>query len=528
MKRSPIKRLPRALQAAWRELRRPTQRASAYEGAGMHRLLMDWTARSRTADQEIKGSLRLLRARARDLARNNSSIKRYFRLLKNNTVGPKGIRLQARIRARNGELDATTNGRLEAAWSEWASGKVTLDGKLTLRRLEQLLLKTMACDGEAFVRIIRNHDGNRFRLALQPIDADLIDDRYNRKASPGVNEIRLGIEIDEVGKPVGYHISERAELSLMSFSSARYVVPADEVLHLYDPDRVNQTRGVTWLTAAMVPAHMLGAYEESEAVAARVAAAKMGFFTRKTDALGSDLSGEKTPAVMEANPGSMEFVADGYEFQPWSPDHPTSQFPSFVKQMLRKIASALDVFYNVLANDAEGVTYSTMRSFGLVERDDWREIQQDFIELWRAPLYEEWLRMALLASAVQLPTRNAADYMTVKHRARGWSWIDPEKEAKAAVIAIENGLGTRTAFLAERGEDLEDVFAELAEEKALAKHYGISISAELPPEELVPKKDEEEEPETDRAGGNGTADAEAQVVLGRASASGTADRQHVT
>ena len=513
---SPIKRISFAFRAAWYQLTKPSKRSGSYEGAGQHRLLMDWIAQSRTPDQEIQGSIRLLRARARELARNNSSIKRYFRLLKNNTIGPKGIRLQARITDQSGNLNKKVNTELEAAWSEWANGKVTLDGRLTLRRLEQLLLKTVACDGEAFVRIIRASDRNRFRLVLQPIDADMISERFCRKASAGLNEIRLGIEVDATGTPVGYHVSEQASAGVMSYAAKRYFVPADEMLHLYDPDRVNQTRGVTWLTAAMVPAHMLGAYEESEAVAARVAAAKMGFFTRKADALGSDLSSEKTPAHMEANPGSMEFVADGYEFQAWSPDHPTSQFPAFVKQLLRRIASALDVFYNVLANDAEGVTYSTMRSFGLVERDDWKEIQQDWIELFRIPLYTEWIRMAQLAGAVKLPTRNPADYMAVKHRPRGWSWIDPEKEAKAAVIAIENGLGTRTAFLAERGEDIDDVFSELAEEQKKAAEYGISISAELPPEELEPKKDAEDETEDDRAGGNGADTAEVQAIIKRA------------
>jgi len=172
---------------------------------------------------------------------------------------------------------------------------------------------------------------------------------------------------------------------------------------------------------------------------------------------------------MEANPGTFEIVPDGYEFKAWEPEHPTAQFPAFIKQMLRKIASGFSVFYNVLANDAEGVSYSTMRSFALVERDDWRSIQQDFIDLWRRPLYSTWLGMALLTGALKLASRDPSRYMAVRHRPRGWQWIDPEKEAKAAVISIQNGLGTRTGFLAEKGEDLEDVFAELARERELAR-----------------------------------------------------------
>ena len=94
--------------------------------------------------------------------------------------------------------------------------------------------------------------------------------------------------------------------------------------------------------------------------------------------------------------------------------------------------------------------------------------------------------------------------MAVRHRPRGWQWIDPEKEAKAAVISIQNGLGTRTGFLAEKGEDLEDVFAELAREQELAKEYGIAISAPTT-QEAPAEQDDEEAPEDDaeKNGNNG-------------------------
>ncbi len=496
MKRRPFhQRLGRAFRLALAEL---TGRRSTFEGAGVNRLLLDWIAQARSADEEIRGELRLLRARARALARNNSYVKRYLRLLQNNVIGPMGIMLQAQVRA--GETtDTATNAAIEAAWNDWANSPVTLDGRLTLRRLEKLLLKTIAGDGETFVRLWRGPDVNRHGLACQPIDADLIDETFNRQRRPGQNEIRMGIEIDAVGRPVGYWVWNTASTSGVDLMRERYFVPAAEMLHLYDPDRVNQTRGVTWVHAVMVPAHMLNAYEESEAVAARIAASKMGFFEKQPDSGAGDLTTEKTPATMEANPGTFEIVPDGYGLKDWDPQHPTQQFPAFVKQMVRKIASGFSVFYNVLANDAEGVTYSTMRSFALVERDDWRAIQQDFIDMWRRPLYAAWLDAALLAGTLRLASRTAAPWMmAVRHRPRGWQWIDPEKEAKAAVLSIENGLGTRTGFLAEKGEDLEDVFAELAREQALATQYGLSVSggnSVAADDNTKPKPDPDEEPE---------------------------------
>ena len=481
MKKRPLhRRLGRALRLAWREIVSPGQR-SAFDGAGIHRLLLDWIAQARSADEEIRGDIRLLRARARELGRNNSYVKRYFRLLTNNVIGPMGIKLQAQVWAGE-EPDIRANAAIEVAWNDWASSPVTVDGKLTLRRFEKLVLKTMACDGEAFIRLWRGYEGNAYGLALQAIDADLIDETFTRPRRGSENEIRMGVEVDSLSRPVGYWVWNTTAFGV-DVMRERYFVPAGEMLHLYDPERVNQTRGVTWVHSVMVPAHMLNAYEESEAVAARIGASKMGLFEKRTDAVVGDLASEPKPATMEANPGTFDIVPDGYEFKTWEPEHPTAQFPSFIKQMLRKIASGFSVFYNVLANDAEGVSYSTMRSFALVERDDWRSIQQDFIDLWRRPLYSTWLGMALLTGALKLASRNASRYTAVRHRPRGWQWIDPEKEAKAAVISIQNGLGTRTGFLAEKGEDLEDVFAELARERELAQEYGISISGETPADE---------------------------------------------
>ena len=118
--------------------------------------------------------------------------------------------------------------------------------------------------------------------------------------------------------------------------------------------------------------------------------------------------------------------------------------------------------------------------------------------------------MSLLSGAISLGSRNPVQYLAVRHRPRGWDWIDPEKAAKGAILAIENGLGTRTSFLAERGEDVEDVFRELARENALAAEYGITIDGEAPADDLMTAEewtDKQAAEAEDGAGGGGNGDA---------------------
>src|ERR1700735_2011959 len=75
-----------------------TRSLTVFNGAMGGRLTMDWIASILSADQEIKGNMRLLRARARELSRNNPVAKSYLKLLVANVLGEKGIGYKAQVR----------------------------------------------------------------------------------------------------------------------------------------------------------------------------------------------------------------------------------------------------------------------------------------------------------------------------------------------------------------------------------------------------------------------------------------------
>jgi capsid protein len=60
-------------------------------------------------------------------------------------------------------------------------------------------------------------------------------------------------------------------------------------------------------------------------------------------------------------------------------------------------------------------------------------------------------------------------------RGRRWDWVDPRADTTANVEAVNNRLKSRTRVMEEEGEDIEEVFAELAAETELAKEYGIAL-----------------------------------------------------
>lgn len=452
---------------------------SVYSAAESTRLTADWPGTSLfPADDEMRWSISKIRSRARDLERNNPTIRNYLRILAVNVIGPKGVELEAKVRNNSGDLSKLINEKIEAGWDEW-SQSCTRDGKMALPVLSRLILKSVARDGEAFVRIWRGYEKNAYQFALELIDPVLIDINYSLRSDGTANSIHMGIEVDSDGRPVAYYVLDAPYSSLgIDNPLGRKRIPASDIIHLYDPDRMNQTRGVSWLASVMVPSKMLDGYTEAELVAARVGAAKMGFFQRKdgTDPGNLPEGTEDGSLTMEANPGAFGILPEGYEIADFNVDHPNAGFGAFVKTAMRFIASGLGVSYNALASDLEGVNYSSLRSGLLIERDMWRCYQEWWIGAFLRPVYREWLNVALLSGKLVLDSRDFRKFLDIEWIPRGWAWVDPLKDTQAGVDGVANGLISRQMLLAEQGIDIEDVLEQLSAEAKMADELGIDIS----------------------------------------------------
>ena len=479
--------------------RRPGRR-DIWKGTEVSRLTFDWMSPLVPADDEVRNGITRLRARARELSRNNPYVRQYLNLLKVNVIGPDGFKLQAQVRNNDGRLAKLYNDRIEAAWYDWCKAPTT-DGKLSCIDAQQLALATVAGDGEILVRMHRGPGvPNRYGLALELVDADLLDEAYFRAPGGGQPEIRMGVEVDAYGRPQAYHLWDGPAplLGLPYPERARIRVPADQIIHLYAPGRCNQTRGTSWLAPVMYSLNMLAGYAEAEITAARVGASSMGFFTRKDGDTGV-AAREDGNLGFDANPGSLAFAPEGYDFAPWDPHHPNNNYPAFIKAVLREIASGLGLSYNVLANDLEGVNYSSMRSGLLIERDLWRSLQRWWVAAFLDRVYTAWLEQALLSGGLVMDTRDPRKWRAARWAARGWPWVDPSKDVDATIQGIQTGLESRTDALAEQGKDLEDVLEQLAAEKELAAQYGVDIAgpaaagAAKPAAKAEPKDENEEE-----------------------------------
>lgn len=452
-----------------------------YEAADINRLTGDWTTTSRSADAELAGKIRIIRARSRDLAMNDDYGRRFLQLCKGGIVGPHGIGCQVRSRDPNGELDKAANAIIESGFKDWGRlGSCTVDGRLSWFDAQNLFVETLARDGEVLVRFVRGFRGNPYGFALQFIDPDHLDDTYNATL-PGGRQVRLGVEYDGSDRVLAYHVLNRHPHTLLHDAAVgreRTRYPADQMLHSFLTERSRQGRGIPWTAASLKRLKWLGLYESTELVAARVGASKMGFFIEPEDTNpGDDLEDDFTP-ISSAEPGTFDRLPEGTEFQSWDPEHPVAAFENFVLAVLRGASSGLGVSYTNLANDLRSVSYSSIRQGELNERDHWRGLQTFTIEHFAAPVFAAWLDMALINQALgALPFSKFAKFNAPVWRPRGWAWVDPLKESKANESAVKNGFKSMTDVVAESGRDIEEVFDQLAQEKNLADEYGLTLGA---------------------------------------------------
>jgi len=451
-----------------------------------NRLTADWPISVGQIDADLRGDLVAIRGRARELCKTNDYAEKYLRLLKQNVVGSEGFSLQVKsydtYTDKDGKkrrvLDEVANRIIEEEFWKWGDRKwCDIAGKMTFRQMQNVLIETVARDGEVLIKLVRNRKINDHNFSLQVIPADYLDHQQNEELSNG-NYIRMGIEFNPSGAVVAYYIIKAPKASEVwntTPTGEKERIPASDMIHLFYQKHPIQSRGYSWFAPSMWKMWQLGKFEEASVVNARVSAAKMGFFK---DGTGEGLEGEypeeNGELIDQVDPGQFSYIGNK-EFISFDPKFPTDQYASFTKSMLRAIASGMGVSYNTLCNDLEGVNYSSIRAGLLDERAFYKEIQGWLKEQFLNQVFAEWLRLMLLNPNIKLPAEKYEKFLNFIFVPRGWQWVDPYKDMQANRLAIEQGLRTRQQIIAEQGGDFLETMEALRYEQDIIKEYGINI-----------------------------------------------------
>lgn len=480
------------MRARWAHVRAAvTGRVSAakvavrYAGGEHSRIVSRWFTELADPNTELRLKLPELRGRSRDLVRDNGEAAGLLLDFESDIVGPKGALLQFRAKTAREKERAFLSARVEALWRSWGKrATCTLAGYEDWPALQRLMIRTVIVDGEFLARRVRD-PRLPYGYALQPIDADQLDETHNVSTDAQGVTITMGVETDRKGRPIAYHVFDRHP-TLVGRTRTR--VPADEILHVFKRLRVGQVRGVPWFAPALITWKLGDRYTEAELYQSMLAAAQGGFFVNKGEGVGIPLpkainketgKEEVVPIVMQAEPGTARILPDGYEFQPWQPTHPTANYVGFMKAVKRICARAFGRSYATLTGDLSDVNFSSMRTDRVRETDQNKLHQADIlVSQFCDEVLADFLSMQLMLGALGSVVETARELMGfVTWMCRKWPWIDPLKDAAALKLALEMRITSPQIACADTGVDFFEIIDQWAEAEAYALEKKVSMAA---------------------------------------------------
>ncbi|MES2569352.1 MAG: phage portal protein, partial [Verrucomicrobiota bacterium] len=268
----------------------------------------------------------------------------------------------------------------DAAYKEYFDeqcGRIDVTGRHRFRKLVEMAFRGMLRDGDSGFALVKKGG----EIKLQSIEAD----RIGKPNEPTNSERYIGgLTLNEWGAIESFRIYDRSRTS--QYVNPREVKPAN-FIHLVDPIRSDQYRGISFLQSALPHARHLYEWFKMEWQAGKYAASYAGFFSSKDPhaSKGSSAWNGKTPEgtpTMDAIMGKLVKLGEGESvtFAPGT-NRPTGSFMAFVQATVREIALGLDLPFGFIYNLAElgGVTarievMQTQRAINY-----WRELLMDLV-----------------------------------------------------------------------------------------------------------------------------------------------------
>lgn len=447
-----------------------------YDAAGHGRRLSGWRAPSSGPNVAIFGA-EVLRNRLRDAIRNEWAGRSYQRVWSVNLIGT-GIVPRPRTK------DLKLKARLRALWDGWTP-YADADGVLDFYGLQTIAVKTWLAGGECFVRLRprRLDDGLDVPLQVQVYEGDMVP--FIDRELPSGNRIRSGVEFDLIGRRVAYwmyrsHPGDREpDASLADLSR----VPADQILHVFEPERPGQIRGVIDFASVLAKLRSVGNFDDAVLTRQELANLFTAFIKRSPSSGGDPQIDPMTGRPYEhgfgadgpmasLEPGLTQELAPGEEVQFSSPPDAGANYADYMRQQHLGVAAGGGVPYEFATGDIKDVSDRVLRVLvnefhRHCEQRQWQII----IPQLCAKVRDAWARAALLAG--QIAADELRDARDVTWSPQGWAYMNPTQDVAARVQEIKSGLKARGQAIGERGEDPEDVDEARAEDAEREKRLGL-------------------------------------------------------
>lgn len=422
-----------------------------------------------------------LRNQARYLDANHDLAKGVLNALVNNVIGANGIGIEPQPRGYDGEIHDDLADSLLRLWKDWCK-EPECTGVEDWAGAQRLLARSWLRDGEVMAKDLTgnvpglNHMTS-VPFTLEMLEADMCPLIYDDPAK----RIVQGIQKNGWGRPINYFFYRQhpGDINLFSAKALDMVtVPADRVNHLATRDRIGQLRGVSVFAAVMTRLDDIKDYEESERIAAKIAAS-MAAFIRKGSPDMYEPQSDGQPRSMRFSPGMVfDDLAPGEEVGTIDTKRPNPQLIEYRKGQLRAVAAGTGANYSTIARDYDG-SYSSQRQELVEGWANYQVLTAEFIKSMAQPVWDTFVQTAVSRGLVNVPVE--VDMLSLNDAlfiGPSMPWIDPLKEIKG------QSEGERAAYIAgpeiirRRGGNPRDVLEQEARWRRKLADKGLISSAD--------------------------------------------------
>ncbi len=456
-----------------------------FEGASQAPRMSNFIGSSFGPNTAIHMGLRTLRGRSRQAIRNNPLAKGAQKIKTANMVGT-GIR--PRFNFKN---DPGLKSQVQETWED-SVPELDWNGTADFYGQQSIVSDAVFSDGEALAvfRPMSKYDDLAVPLQIQLLEADHLDLDYST-VLPNGNTVRMGIEYDKRGKRVAYHLHrDHPGEHFLNNDTGRQQLLASDVMHVFDPTRPGQQRGLPSSSSVLVKLHEIDLCVDAELVR-RKTTAMFGGFIKKMNELAQpavpQVGGTKRktsviPKSPALEPGTFPVLPPGWEVEFSQPRDVSGNYVAWMKQQLMDLAKGWGITYEQLTGDLSGVNYSSIRA-GLLEFRRAIEMEQakTIVFLFCRPVIQRWLDTAVVAGIFNIPNyleKKRRYYRAITWQPQPWPWVDPYKDMLGELLEARSGWLTHDQALTKRRTDPETHFNQLAEEQALIDSLGIILDSD--------------------------------------------------
>lgn len=447
-----------------------TRIKNRYDAGGQGRRMAGWNP-ARTSPNSAITQIPVIRERARDSTRNDWATAS---LVQKWTTTLVGIGITPRWK----QIKSASRKKAIVALFQQQSKVLDADGLLDYYGLTSLATRTWFDGGECFARRRRRFPdaGYPVPFQIQLLEGDMVPllDSTTQKGLPAGNEIKSGIEFDKRGQRVAYWVfKNHPGDKFISYGGEELVrVAASEMIHMFEPKRPGQIRGVSEAAPILARLRNIADYEDATLERQKIANLFVAFLKRTAPDFDPNsgnadpLTNQEIEAVNDfgtplvgLQPGLFQELGDGEDVTFSNPPEAGTTYSDYNRTMQLGTAAGAGLPYEFMAGDIANISDRALRIVvnefrRLAEQRQWQIV----IPMFCQRIIDWFAEGAFIMGLIR--ENEIESVQEVEHSPHGWPLIHPTQDIQGQIAAVGAGFRSQSSVISAQGDDPEQVAEE--------------------------------------------------------------------